>query len=167
MHGQEVMMEKSLGQGGCPFSAGAVGSRENPARIDLTGGAFFHGCHALYAHLRERGATARARFYVPEPPTPPEDEGDSRPFVEEFWLITRYDEAVEILQDDTRFSIDPGIDPVDEEDNLFVRSLLTLDPPDHTRLRKLVQPWFVGAQLEALRPRIQAIANRLLDQAEA
>ena len=46
------------------------------------------------------------------------------------------------------------------------RSLLTLDPPDHTRLRKLVQPWFTGRAIEALRPRIAEIAGDLLDQAE-
>jgi cytochrome P450 len=44
--------------------------------------------------------------------------------------------------------------------------MLSADPPDHTRLRKLVQPSFTGAMMEALRPRIQEIADDLLETAE-
>ena len=53
-----------------------------------------------------------------------------------------------------------------EEFRLFSRSILALDPPDHTRLRKLVQPSFTGRGMEALRGSIQQIADDLLDQAE-
>jgi cytochrome P450 len=156
----------------CPFAGPVTGSRENPARIDVAGGAFFDRSHELYAELRERGAVARARFHLPEPPegeAPPEDDDDTvrTAFVEEFWLVTRYDEAVQVLQDDARLSVDPGLEPGDPEDDLFSRSLLTLDPPDHTRLRKLVQPWFAGPAMDALRPRIERIAHDLLDRAEA
>src|ERR671938_782513 len=53
-----------------------------------------------------------------------------------------------------------------EEFQLFSRSILSLDPPDHTRLRKLVQPSFTGRGMQALRGSIQEIADDLLDQAE-
>lgn len=38
------------------------------------------------------------------------------------------------------------------------------DPPDHTRLRRLLQPYFTPAAVERLRPRIAEIANGLLDR---
>ncbi|MCA9879206.1 MAG: cytochrome P450, partial [Thermomicrobiales bacterium] len=47
------------------------------------------------------------------------------------------------------------------------RNILTLDPPEHTRLRRLVQPAFTASSIEKLRPRIQAITDNLLDGIEA
>ena len=41
------------------------------------------------------------------------------------------------------------------------------DPPDHTRLRSLVNRAFTPGVLERLRPRIQAIAHQLLDAVQA
>ena len=43
-------------------------------------------------------------------------------------------------------------------------SLLSLEPPDHTRLRTLVTRAFVARQVERLRPRITALADRLIDE---
>ncbi|GAB1510343.1 cytochrome P450 [Actinophytocola sp. KF-1] len=37
------------------------------------------------------------------------------------------------------------------------------DPPDHTRLRKLLQPYFTASAVAALRPRVAEIAHELLD----
>ena len=42
-------------------------------------------------------------------------------------------------------------------------SLLELEPPDHTRLRTLVNRAFVSRQVERLRPRIAALSARLID----
>jgi cytochrome P450 len=42
-------------------------------------------------------------------------------------------------------------------------SLLELEPPDHTRLRGLVNRAFVSRQVERLRPRIAGLAHRLID----
>lgn len=47
------------------------------------------------------------------------------------------------------------------------RNILSLDPPEHTRLRRLVQPAFTASSIEKLRPRIQAITDSLLDGIEA
>ncbi len=41
-------------------------------------------------------------------------------------------------------------------------SLLTADPPDHTRLRKLVAPAFLPRRIQALRPQLQAVVDDLL-----
>jgi cytochrome P450 len=46
-------------------------------------------------------------------------------------------------------------------------SLLTLEPPVHTRLRKLVNRAFVSRHVEQLRPRIERLANDLIDGFEA
>jgi cytochrome P450 len=42
-------------------------------------------------------------------------------------------------------------------------SLLELEPPQHTRLRTLVNRAFVSRQIERLRPRIEALANQAID----
>ncbi len=47
------------------------------------------------------------------------------------------------------------------------RNILSLDPPEHTRLRRLVQPAFTASTIEKLRPRIQAITDGLLDGVDA
>lgn len=45
------------------------------------------------------------------------------------------------------------------------RSMLTIDPPAHTRLRRLVLHAFTPRRVEALAPRIEALARALLDEA--
>jgi cytochrome P450 len=45
----------------------------------------------------------------------------------------------------------------------FARHMLSVDPPDHTRLRKLAAGAFRRARLEALEPRIRQIVDELLD----
>jgi cytochrome P450 len=56
--------------------------------------------------------------------------------------------------------------PVPDEFRPLLRNLLSLDPPDHTRLRRLVQPSWTPRVLEGLRPRVQAIADELIDAIE-
>ena len=45
----------------------------------------------------------------------------------------------------------------------FARHMLGVDPPDHTRLRRLVAAAFSLRRIEALRPQVQAIVDDLLD----
>jgi cytochrome P450 len=45
----------------------------------------------------------------------------------------------------------------------FARHMLVVDPPDHTRLRRLVSAAFSVRRIEALRPHVQAIVDDLLD----
>ena len=49
----------------------------------------------------------------------------------------------------------------------FARHMLSVDPPDHTRLRRLTTPAFSRPRIAALRPRVQAIVDGLLDDLEA
>lgn len=48
-------------------------------------------------------------------------------------------------------------------DRVEAGSLLELEPPDHTRLRALVNRAFVSRQIEALRPEIDTLCQRLID----
>jgi len=82
------------------------------------------------------------------------------------WIVTRYDDVVRVLKD-PRFSKDylkayPWIPP---SMRAMFRNLLTIDPPDHTRLRSLVQKAFTPHLIEGLRGRIQGICEDLLDRA--
>ena len=88
----------------------------------------------------------------------------------EAWLVVRYDEAMAALNDprlskDMHAALTSGSDVVAEglPGPEFARHMLTVDPPDHTRLRKLVSAAFSPKRVEALGPRIQTISDDLLD----
>ncbi|MER9961732.1 cytochrome P450 [Mesorhizobium sp. M0045] len=51
-------------------------------------------------------------------------------------------------------------------DGVEANSMLELEPPVHTRLRTLVNRAFVSRQVERLRPRVEALANELIDRFE-
>ncbi|MCP3819201.1 cytochrome P450 [Streptomyces sp. A3M-1-3] len=79
------------------------------------------------------------------------------------WLIVGHEEARAALAD-PRLSKSPatvGATMLDER--VVGPYLLVLDPPDHTRLRKLVAREFTARRVEELRPRIQRITDGLLD----
>lgn len=90
------------------------------------------------------------------------------------WLVVRYD-AVRAALNDPRLSKDmhaalaTGADLVAEglPGPAFARHMLSVDPPDHTRLRRLVSGTFSPRRVEALRPRVQVIVDDLLDQIAA
>ncbi|MEV4342063.1 cytochrome P450 [Streptomyces sp. NPDC049590] len=112
--------------------------------------------YALYARLRRQAPVSH--MCLP-------DGG-------EFWLVTRYADAKNALAD-PRLSKDPTqvgerwrstvAQPTDGEDASLVRHLLNVDPPDHTRLRRLVHKGFTPRRIEGLRGRIQEITDDLLD----
>lgn len=84
----------------------------------------------------------------------------------EGWLVTRY-EDVRLVLSDTRFSrnlLAPGAPCLIEPRDFSTgdHSIVNMDPPDHTRLRKLSAPAFTGRRIAGLRPRIQEIADGLL-----
>lgn len=85
------------------------------------------------------------------------------------WVFSRYHDVEAILRDHLRFSSDArhrrGVTPF-QSPAAYPRgpSMLFLDPPDHTRLRALVQQAFTPRAIAALAPRIRLIAERLLDQ---
>lgn len=96
------------------------------------------------------------------------------------WLITRLPEAVHVLKD-KRFTVDSTKLPStsnafpemrrmresSETPGLFGQSMISVDEPDHKRLRGFVSKVFTPKYIEGLRPHIQQIADDLLDRVQA
>jgi cytochrome P450 len=85
------------------------------------------------------------------------------------WVLSRYQDVEAVLRDHRRFSSDdrnrsqmPRMQS--QTATARGRSMLFLDPPDHTRLRALVQQGFTPRSLEVLRARVRHIAEGLLDR---
>jgi cytochrome P450 len=103
----------------------------------------------LFATLREEQPLSRVQL----------------PYGEPAWLATRY-EDVKVVLGDPRFSRaaatgrdEPRLRPYLSQDG----SILHLDPPDHSRLRRLVMKAFTVRRIQELRPRTQQIADDLVD----
>jgi len=88
------------------------------------------------------------------------------------WLVTRYDDVVAVLKDerfakDWRSAMTPEqlaqIPPIPEVMKPLSENMLDKDPPDHERLRRLVSKAFTPRLIERMRPRVQEIADTLLD----
>ncbi len=89
------------------------------------------------------------------------------------WLLFRYDDVSRILRDPSMSVSDDKIEVFDEKrlamfeavGGEFERStsMLNADPPDHTRLRRLVSKAFTPSSIEALRPRVQQLVDAMLD----
>ena len=96
-----------------------------------------------------------------------------------FWLATTYEDAIAILKDprfiNDRQRISPPQDGQGSTGEIearyalstWRRDLLMVDPPDHTRLRRLVSKAFTPRLIGQLRPRIQQITDDLLDAVES
>ena len=92
------------------------------------------------------------------------------------WFVTRHDDVAAVLLDDERFVRDPRLVLTEEqlaEDAVppaiaaINDNMLNRDGDDHRRLRRLVTKAFTPKIVEQLRPRIQEIADELIDAAEA
>ena len=81
------------------------------------------------------------------------------------WLVGGYEEVRQTLVDQ-RFSralaVAPGR-PLRGTEVFAAGSIIGLDPPEHTRLRKLVASAFTARRVEALRPRVAIIVHELID----
>jgi cytochrome P450 len=108
-----------------------------------------------YATLREERPVSRVRL----------DDGA------EAWLVTGYRQAREVLGS-RRFSSDatkPGF-PLPERlraaraNETFARTLIRMDPPEHTRYRRMLSPEFMIKRIEGMRPQVQEIADGLLEE---
>ncbi|MFE2068440.1 cytochrome P450 [Streptomyces sp. NPDC059467] len=110
-----------------------------------------------YAVLRELTRSAAAHRCEPEG-APPQ------------LMVTGYEAARAVLTDprvskrSERAGLEPGWLMSGVRDEVGVDYLLTVDPPEHTRLRKVVARAFTPQRVEALRPRTREIADRLADE---
>lgn len=87
------------------------------------------------------------------------------PYGDQAWLLVRYDDVRTVLGD-PRFSLAQAV-VRDTPRLLAVRAgaiLTDQDPPEHTRLRRLVVKAFTARRVEQLRPRAEQIAGDLLDE---
>lgn len=111
-----------------------------------------------YARLRKMGPVLRSRSMM----------GES-------FVVTRYEDVSSVLRDarfasDRRSIADGRKGPFDQWwtpsiMKLFLDSMVMKDPPDHRRLRNLVQKAFTPVMLESLNGRVAEISEQLLDKA--
>jgi cytochrome P450 len=127
-----------------------------PPRVDLFDPTFKADPYPTYSELRTSAPVHRI--------TLPDGRG--------VWLVTRYDDVLGVLKDgrfvkNWRKVLTPEqlaqIPPIPEVMEPLSRNMLDTDPPDHERLRALVSRAFTPRLIERMRPRVQAIADALLD----
>lgn len=95
----------------------------------------------------------------------------------EVWLLFRYDDVFRLLRDPSLSVEDHKATPtalmeatrqvMGDAADRGRRSMLNLDPPDHTRLRRLVSEAFTPRMVDRLRPRVGELVDRALDGVEA
>lgn len=103
--------------------------------------------YPVYAKLRRRSPTHHSRLM-------------------DALVLSRYADVDAVLRNHARFSNDPdnrrpskiAAMPIPDQ-----RSILFMDPPDHTRLRGLINKAFTRAAINALEPRVRALMGALLD----
>lgn len=132
-----------------------MSATEHPPVIDAD---FVQHLHERYARLREAGPVHRVRTQ------------DGLPV----WVVTRYDDVRAALAD-PRLSKDvdrgrriaharlPNDSVRGTPESSITKHMLNSDPPDHTRIRKLVVRAFTSRRVEELRPRIEQLTAQLLD----
>lgn len=133
-------------------------------RYDLYSPEFRAKTHETYARMREESPVHLQPGLDGETP---------------IWFVTRYDDAVTVLSDNERFVVDAKLALTEDElramdeasqlpnDDRVSTSLLTMDGEDHRRVRQLVAKAFTPRMVERLRPRIQEIADDLVDRVAA
>jgi cytochrome P450 len=114
---------------------------------------FFDDPYRQYAALREHDPVHRSPLEV--------------------WVLFRYDDIVSVLRDSSlSVQVDNATptarmqmfaEQAPEERERGAHSILNVDPPDHTRLRRLVSKAFTPKMVHELRPRIQMLVDDALD----
>lgn len=124
-------------------------------RLDFTSEAFFRDPPKVIATLRASGPVVATRF----------------PLVGDVWITTTHDATAQVLKDSTIFTLRkkdgdvaglrwwmPGLV------RTIANNMLTMDEPDHTRLRSIVDEAFRRRAIVAMEPRIRVIADGLADE---
>lgn len=133
--------------------------------LDVFSGESVENPFAIFSKMRTMGAV------IPIPSPIAAIKGQT-------WMVTRMEEAMQVLKDHAHFTVDGGsidgnsnlmqsnADPSAPPTFLNAKSMLSVDEPDHRRLRRLVSKAFTPKYMESLRPLVQKIADELLDQVE-
>ncbi|WP_395103502.1 cytochrome P450 [Actinomadura sp. SCN-SB] len=77
------------------------------------------------------------------------------------WVTTRYELCEQVLRD-PGFGHEPTYSVVWRDSPMRRHTFLTMDPPDHTRLRRLVSKAFTARLVERLRPRVEELVAELI-----
>ncbi|OKO81520.1 cytochrome P450 [Bradyrhizobium sp. AS23.2] len=124
-------------------------------RLDFTSEAFFRDPPKAIATLRMSGPVVATRF----------------PLVGDVWITTTHDATAEVLKDSTTFTLRKEDGDVaglrwwmPRYVKTIANNMLTMDEPDHTRLRSIVDEAFRRRAIVAMEPRIRAIADDLADE---
>jgi cytochrome P450 PksS len=133
--------------------------RSSRAQVNIASPEFKANPFPFYARLRAEAPVYRTTI----------------PTKETAWLVTRYDDVAMVLRDE-RFAKNAASAMTPEQHaaqpwvrKIFKplkRNMLSLDPPDHTRLRALVSKAFTPRLIEQMRPRIERLADDLLDRVQ-
>jgi cytochrome P450 len=84
-----------------------------------------------------------------------------------FWALSRHEDVVAASRDPATFCSSEGVLLSDIERGIMPRqSIIYIDPPEHAKYRKLVQPAFSPGRIRALEERIAALARELADRIE-
>nr|WP_235945768.1 cytochrome P450 [Saccharibacillus alkalitolerans] len=126
-----------------------MNSSNESAKNALFTPGFAQDPYPVYARMREEEPIAKLMF----------------PDGQFGWMITRYEDAVDVLKDN-RFIKDMTKIFGNGYQSIFTSNMLFSDPPDHRRLRGLVQQGFTPKLVESMREHIQQIADGLLDAVE-
>lgn len=130
-------------------------------RYDIYGAEFRADPHRVFAQMRAQDPVFQQVGLDGETP---------------IWFVTRYEDVAAVLLDDERFVRDARLAftpeeleamPVSGVPEAIENHMLNRDGDDHRRLRRLVTKAFTPKMVERLRPRIQAIADELLDAVES
>ncbi|MEU5210196.1 cytochrome P450 [Streptomyces sp. NPDC020742] len=116
-------------------------------------------------------------FARPGPLDPPEELAGLRaeplvpvtlPSGDEAVLVTRYSDVRRLLTDDrlSRRINRPGAARISKNNHMFQDPRIDPDPPEHSRVRRLVMSAFTPARVEALRPFVERVVDELLDGME-
>jgi cytochrome P450 len=116
--------------------------------VEHLGAEYFQDPYSVHARLRAQRPVARVIMPGGLPA----------------WLVTGYAEARAALTDPRLHKLPRGWRPEPHSMLAAIElHMLNSDPPDHERLRKLVNKAFTARRVEQLRPRISAITTELLD----
>ena len=87
-----------------------------------------------------------------------------------FWAVARHDDIVTVSRDTTTFSSREGVislDDFDDDQSDARRSLLEMDPPQHTSMRKVTSRDFTPRAVSAFEAFARGTAGRLIDEVVA
>ena len=84
-----------------------------------------------------------------------------------FWSILRYDDALAVSRDYSTFTSTKGIrlEEMDEDQLLARRTMMELDPPEHTRYRRLVNKGFTRRTVDTFEDVIRQLAAEVVEAA--